>query len=95
LRKARLGPGHKADARPQKDKPMIQVTVSENSLVKRINRKLEAEGEQLRALRHERDWSNLGDHYIVNDRNAVVAAHVDPEALGRELGVLRPNERVA
>ncbi len=38
---------------------------------------------------------HLGEWYIVNfNRNTIVAGHVDPEELGRELGVLRDWERL-
>lgn len=68
--------------------------ISKNALIKRINRKLSREDEQLRTLRGERDWSNLGNYYITNGRNNVMAAHVNLERLGRELGALKAHETV-
>lgn len=73
-----------------------QVPVTVRATIARINRKLAHEGEQLRTARGDRSWSNLGNHYIVDvNRNFVVADHVEPEKLARELGVLRPWEVVA
>ena len=69
--------------------------VSESAVIKRINRRLAKDGEQLRTRRSERYWSDLGTHYIVDSNNCVTASHVDLEQLGRELGALRPGEAVA
>lgn len=63
-------------------------TINLRALLGRINRKLAHEGEQLRTLRGERDFHNLGRYYAVNDMNHVIASHVDPETWGREMGVL-------
>jgi hypothetical protein len=71
------------------------VEVTQQALIKRINRKLEQECEKLRTARSARARLNLGDYFIVDAHtNAVVAQHVDPEDLGRELGVLAKNEKV-
>ena len=41
----------------------------------------------------ERAYSDLGYWYITDrDRAVIVAGHVDPVALAREMGVLRPFE---
>jgi hypothetical protein len=56
---------------------------------------LRPEMEALKATRGERARADLGDFYVVDvDRNFLVATHVDPEAYGRELGVLRQYEVV-
>lgn len=69
--------------------------ITTGALIKRINRKLAHEGEVLRRARGGRSWQQVGDHYIVDvSRNFLVAGHVDPEDYGRELGVLKPFERV-
>ena len=70
-------------------------TVSQSALVKRLNRKLADDGEYLHTLRGMRAFHDLGRYYILRDGNNIVATHVDPEALGRELGVLRSYETVA
>src|SRR2546427_6580977 len=62
-----------------------------SALIKRINRKLRHEGEMLHRARG--DWdSNVGDYYISNDNNWLVACHVDPVECGHELGVLSQGE---
>jgi hypothetical protein len=46
-------------------------------------------------MRGERWRNEVGDYYIVNWRfNWIEAQHVDPEALGREIGVLKKWERL-
>jgi hypothetical protein len=70
--------------------------VSEWALVKRINRALRPEWQQLKKVRGGRAWMDLGDFYILDVRhNFVVDHHVDIEELGRELEVLAPYERLA
>jgi hypothetical protein len=68
--------------------------VSTKNTIARINRKLAAEGLVLRTLRGTRCENDLGRHYIVNYQNGIVDTHVDPETLGRELGVLHEREAV-
>ena len=69
--------------------PAGRVTVSTRALVQRINRKLAQEGEQLKATRGGQAQIDLGDYYLLDLRlNAVVGKNIDPERLGRELGVL-------
>jgi hypothetical protein len=72
-----------------------KVPVSRRALLARINRALRKEGEVLKATRADRWRGDLGDYYTVDtDRNAIVAQHVDPEELGRRLGVLADYEEV-
>lgn len=69
--------------------------VSLSALMKRINRRLRANDEMLRTTRGERARLDLGDYYVHDfRRNLALDTHVDPERLGRELGVLREHERV-
>ncbi len=69
--------------------------VSMRALIQRINRALAKEEEVLKTTRGERWFGDLGRHYVMNfNRNFVVAAHVDPEQLGRELKVLKAGEVV-
>ena len=76
--------------------PRKRVPVTMRALVQRINRRLRKEEEMLRKARGTRWWRDLGEWYIVNfNRNTIVAGHVDPKELGRELGVLRNWETVA
>ncbi len=70
-------------------------TLTTSTLIKRINRRLRQDGESLHVTRGGRSWSDLGNYYVRNfERNFIVAQHVDPEELGRELGVLRADEKV-
>jgi hypothetical protein len=81
--------------------------VSERALFQRINRALNHEDERLRVARGSyyyesncsRTWledRDLGRYYQVDlCRNALIDTHVDLEALGRELRVLRPWEQLA
>lgn len=72
-----------------------KVPVTMRALIQRINRRLTKDEEHLKSIRGERFRHELGDYYIVDlNRNAIVAKQVDPEELGRTLGVLRPFERV-
>ena len=70
----------------ENDGSLILVTL--NALIKRINRKL---AHEYQVLRKSRSWcSDLGDYYVVDVyMNYVVAAHIEPETLGRELRVLQ------
>jgi len=63
--------------------------ISESALIKRINRKLAADGERLHTTRGERWRGERGDHFIIDERrNFIVAKHVDVRELARELGCL-------
>ena len=74
----------------------IITAVSRQAVIKRINRALAKEDEALRTTRGDRWRIDLGDHYLLNLRtNAIAATHVDPEELGRELGVLKRWEHLA
>ena len=76
---------------------MTEVPVSERALMARVNRKLRDNDEVLRhAAELSRAWSNLGSYYTVNVRiNGVTRSHIDIEELARELGCLKPYERVS
>jgi len=63
-------------------------------LIKRINRKLAHEGEQLRTARGA-DNASVGYYFIADRRSRwVVASHIDMEQLGHELGVLKKYEEI-
>jgi hypothetical protein len=65
------------------------------ALIARINRKLAAEDEVLRVSRGARQLFDLGQYYIVNTRiNGITGQNMDPEGVGRELGVIKPYEEV-
>lgn len=67
----------------------MPTSVTQRTLVQRINRKLAHQDKRLCKSRSFGDFSNLGSWYVLDTaRNAVVDHHVTPESLGRELGVL-------
>lgn len=69
--------------------------VKMNVLVKRINRVLDKKNERLQVLRGDQRLNEMGRYYITDfGVNSVVAQHVDPVAVGRELGVLKVSEQV-
>lgn len=72
----------------------LRVSISERALLARINRKLAHKGEKLCRSRGPQEQSEMGSCYIVNvQRGRIVARHVDPERLAKELGVLKPYEQ--
>lgn len=74
---------------------MKQIPVSSRALVQRINRKLRIDDEVLKKTRPNSVWNELGDYYILDfNRNRITAKDVDIEELGRELGVLHPQEEL-
>ncbi len=75
---------------------LTQTPITMRALLQRINRHLAHDLEGVKKSRSARAHQELGDYYIVDfNRNFILAGHVDPEALGRELEVLAPYERVA
>jgi len=72
-----------------------KASVSMRAIIQRVNRKLIADDEVLKASRTELMRSDCGDYYIVDwRRNSICKTHVDPKALARELGVLHRWEAV-
>jgi len=75
--------------------PTKQVAVTMRALVQRINRQLAKDEEVLKGTRGARARQDLGDFYRLDwNHNRVLETDVDPEGLGRKLGVLRPYERL-
>ena len=71
------------------------IPVSERALIGRINRRLRHEGRLLRTARGQAVVSSVGRFYVIDiNRNWIVWQNIDLEALGRELGVLQPWERM-
>jgi len=72
-----------------------KVPVTVRSAIQRINRRLKPDNEMLKTARGRYMRMQVGDYYIVNfNRNFILHTNVDPELLGRELGVLHEWERV-
>lgn len=80
-----------------------KITVSDSAVLKRINRKLAHEHKHVRKTRGFYNQvcgpffdHNLGEYYCVDwYSNVITATHLDIEALGRELGVLRDSEALS
>ena len=72
-----------------------KVKITTRALLQRINRKLDSDQEKLCTSRGERAYQDVGRYYIVNYyNNSIAGTDVDPEKLGRELGVLKGYEEV-
>jgi len=70
--------------------------VTKRALFQRINRALQKDGEQLKTSRGMQAYLDVGTYYAIDiSRNFISRKEVDLEALGRELGVLKPYEIVA
>lgn len=71
------------------------VPVSMRGLLQRINRKLARRHQALRKSKGEGALRNLGKFYHMDySRNLCIGTGVNPERLGRDLGVLRPWEKL-
>jgi hypothetical protein len=74
-----------------------KVPVTMRALIARINRKLTGDDMQLKKTKGVRARIDLGDYYVLNTRYNAIMYHYkdcDPEELGRELGVIKPYERL-
>lgn len=72
-----------------------RVVVRVDELIERINEVLRKEDKKVRRTRSQSDmaFDQLGEfHMIETQRKQIIERHVDLEALGRERGVLKPNE---
>jgi hypothetical protein len=83
--------------RKPSSQPGRQIPVTLSALIARINRALAKDDRTLRKNRHGPYMERFGDYYIVDtQRNFVVFENAgSPEELGRELGVLKPWEKVS
>lgn len=70
-----------------------RIPVTTRALIQRINRKLAADGQKLRATRGQVQ-SERGDFYRVDTRRNIVIGYPDIESLGRELKVLQEYEEL-
>ena len=71
------------------------LTVSESALIRRVNRRLAHDEEQLHKARGQREAFDLGEFWVRDWRtNGVVMTNVDLEGLAREMGALAPGERL-
>jgi hypothetical protein len=76
------------------DPPTVGIVLSKRTLIRRINRRLEKDGQQLRTT-IPRWQGTFGRYYIIDTLlNSRVRDNVDLEELGRELDVMNRWERV-
>jgi hypothetical protein len=76
-------------------KKTVLIRISERALVARIQRKLKADGQQLRKCRHDTaGYNQLGQFFIVDQFDAIVSTHHELATLGKELNVLKPYEKL-
>jgi hypothetical protein len=69
--------------------------VTVRSVIQRINRRLKPDLEMLKITRGWRLRQEVGDYYVIDfRRNWITHKHVDPEQMGRDLGVLHAWEQV-
>jgi hypothetical protein len=66
--------------------------VSDSALTARIRRALGQDGENLHFPRSERDRLEMGECYVVNDSNVVIASNCTVEELAQELRLVKPGE---
>jgi hypothetical protein len=81
-----------------------KVMVSEGAVIKRINRKLAHEEEKLCVARSQAEREEMGRYFVVETGHhqrpktavseGVCYVDVNPETLGRKLGVLAENEQL-
>ena len=73
-----------------------KMPVTTRAVIQRINRRLKPDLEMLKTTRGNRWRQEVGDYYVIDfTKNWIIDKHVDPEEMGRELGVLEPWEVVA
>jgi hypothetical protein len=69
------------------------VPITTRALLQRINRVLAKNNRTLRATRGAQMRSDAGDFFVLDlSRNEILTKDVDPQVLGRELGVLKEYE---
>jgi hypothetical protein len=74
---------------------MNRRTITENALIKRINRKLAPDGKKLRTARSMSVELAVGRYFIFDIyRNFIEVPNIDIEAEGRKLGVLQTREEL-
>ena len=76
-----------------------KVSVSVRALLGRVNRKMSYQGIVVRRCRSSSKWYNeLGEFYGCDHHTDFIDKrwlHIDLEELGRDLGVLKPYEKLA
>lgn len=74
---------------------MKKVKVSARAIMARIQRKLNKDGEVLKKCSQRSQWyHSLGDYYLINDRDFIIAHGIDLEKLAEEMGSIKPYEEI-
>ena len=69
--------------------------VLEQTLIERINRRLDLDDEKLKKADSFRLEISAGRYFVVDAKHRITQRHVDLEQLARELGVLADGEEVS
>lgn len=71
--------------------------ITEPALVRRINRKIQGQGDAIRACAYgSSNFFRLGRYYAVDvSTNCIIEYDVDLEQFGRQVGALKENEALA
>jgi len=73
----------------------MKAQITTRALIQRINRALAKDGAVLKKARGMQMFASVGEYFIVNiTGNYISQQRVDPEKLGRELGIFKPYEKV-
>ena len=72
----------------------MKVPVTMRALEARIRRKLAKDGETLHKARGAKARFDLGDAYIVDNRNIITAHNIDIAELAKEMGCLNKYEEL-
>jgi hypothetical protein len=69
------------------------ISIDRQAVLRRVNRRLKASGEQMFRTRGQRAAQEVGEWFVANSK-AVTGERLELEPVARKLGVLRPWERV-
>jgi hypothetical protein len=64
------------------------------SIQQKVQRKLNAKGQALRKARNEAARQKWGEYFIIDVYDRVISKNIDLAALAKELGVLKPGEKI-
>jgi hypothetical protein len=73
---------------------MVKAMTSMSAIEDRVRRKLKQKGQSLRKPLSATSIRECGNYYILDDRNYIAAKHINLIDLAKELGVLKPGEKV-
>jgi hypothetical protein len=71
------------------------MSVTLQTLFRRVRKALANDGEILRRGREDRSWTDTGDYYTTDENRCMWRRHLNLEEAARELGLLAEHEVVA